>query len=183
MDCWGSVEEFIAAPAWANGVHVVMLPSGAHIDLMLRGDFEAIPPDRGVPVVLSGAVSKREGLPGPFFSGIGLGQSLDSPVVAISDPTLTVDSMLQLAGTQVAPARTSRRVSSPCSRPCSDASSALCCWQVDQEPGLRAWPSGHDLMCLRRQWCGIRRPTSSTTSRNLSSIISASRSRWSGNAS
>ncbi|WP_170307495.1 hypothetical protein [Janibacter terrae] len=73
-----------------------MLPSGAHIDLMLRGDFEAIPPDRGVPVVLSGAVSKREGLPGPFFSGIGLGQSLDSPVVAISDPTLTVDSMLQL---------------------------------------------------------------------------------------
>lgn len=93
---WESVAEFIAAPAWASGVHVVMLSSGAHIDMMLGGDFTTIAPGRGVPVVLSGAVSKREGRPGPFFSGIGLGMSLETPFVAISDPTLTVDRMLRL---------------------------------------------------------------------------------------
>lgn len=93
---WESVADFITAPAWASGVHVVMLPSGAHIDMMIGGDFTTITPGRGVPVVLSGAVSKRERRPGPFFSGIGLGMSLETPFVAISDPTLTVDPSLRL---------------------------------------------------------------------------------------
>ncbi|GAB3075645.1 DUF6270 domain-containing protein [Pedococcus soli] len=93
---WASPAEFLSAQSWAEGVHVVWLPSGAHVDVLIRGDMQAIAPGRALLVVFSGAVSKRDAQPGPFFSGSGLGTSLETPFVAISDPSFTVDRNLRL---------------------------------------------------------------------------------------
>ena len=93
---WRSPAEFSSAQRWTPGVHVVELPSGAHVDLLIGGDFDTIAPGRALPVVFTGAVTKRESRPGPFFSGSGLGRSLETPFVAISDPIFTVDRDLRL---------------------------------------------------------------------------------------
>jgi hypothetical protein len=93
---WGSIEDFLDAPTWRDGVHVVMLTGGLHVDLYVGGGRLTAAPDRALPVVLSGAVTKRAGGPGPFFSGIGLGGSLDSAFLCVSDPTLSVDPTLRL---------------------------------------------------------------------------------------
>ena len=94
---WGSVEDFVRATDWPPGVQVIGLASGLHIDLYLGGDLRTIEPGRGLPVIFSGAVSKRSGNPGPFFSGIGLGKSVNSPFLAISDATLNTDRELTLS--------------------------------------------------------------------------------------
>ncbi len=93
---WGSLEDFLAAETWAAGVHVVMIGATVHVDLYLGGGDLAATPDRALPVILSGAVTKRDGGPGPFFSGIGLGNGLASAYVCLSDPTLAVDPTLRL---------------------------------------------------------------------------------------
>ena len=94
---WASVEDFASATGWVPGVHVVLLASGLHVDLYVGGDPSTIEPGSALPVIFSGAVSKRAGNPGPFFSGIGLGRSIDSPFVAMSDATLNTDRDLALA--------------------------------------------------------------------------------------
>ncbi|WP_325002331.1 DUF6270 domain-containing protein [Intrasporangium sp.] len=93
---WPSIEAFLASPAWTPGVHVVRTPTGLHVDLYIGGDLSTIPEGRALPVIFSGAVTKRSWHFGPFFSGIGLGRSVESPFVAISDPTLNLDVTLKL---------------------------------------------------------------------------------------
>ena len=93
---WSSLAHFASATDWPPGVNVISLPGGLHIDLFLGGDIASIQEGRGLPIIFSGAVSKRDGKPGPFYSGIGLGRSVSSPFVAISDATLNVHRELTL---------------------------------------------------------------------------------------
>ncbi|KRE35516.1 hypothetical protein ASG73_16405 [Janibacter sp. Soil728] len=149
---------------------------------MLAGDFTTIATGRGVPFVLSGAVSKREGRPGPFFSGIGLGMSLQTPFVAISDPTLTVDPVLRL-GWYAGRAGEDVQGHLACSRIFSAGSTAPCCSRAARVPASPACSSARGSTSPPQPWCGTRRPTCSTTTRVPSSTTSASRSGWSGQAS
>lgn len=93
---WNGTDAFLQAPCWGEGAHIVMLPSGVHLDLLIGGDLREIPVERCLPVVFSGAVSKRNGNRGPFYSDLGLATSVDSPFVAISDATLNTNLYLKL---------------------------------------------------------------------------------------
>ena len=93
---WHSLAHFASAADWTPGVNVISLSRGLHVDLFLGGDLASIPEGRGLPVIFSGAVAKRDGKPGPFYSGTGLGRSVSSPFVAISDATLNVHRELAL---------------------------------------------------------------------------------------
>ena len=93
---WSSPDDFASATGWAPGVHVVMLPSGTHVDLFISGDIGVLPSGRALPVVFSGAVSARNGSRAPFFSGASLGRDLGTPLVSISDPLLAAHDDLRL---------------------------------------------------------------------------------------
>ena len=93
---WAAISDLASAATWNPGVHVVMLPTGGHVDLLFSGHIEAVPAKRALPVVFSGAVGTRQGTRAPFFSGTGLGRVLGTPLVAISDPLLASHDELKL---------------------------------------------------------------------------------------
>ena len=93
---WASLADLASATTWDPGVHVVMLPTGGHVDLLFSGQVQTLPADRALPVVFSGAVGTRQGTRAPFFSGTGLGRVLGTPLVAISDPLLASHDALKL---------------------------------------------------------------------------------------
>ncbi|WP_447830431.1 hypothetical protein [Aeromonas salmonicida] len=81
-----------------SGIHVYKSDS-QEIDVYVNGLVGA----SGIPVegefciiVMSGAVSNRESKDAPFFSGLELAKKCNLPIVAISDPTLSIDKSLNL---------------------------------------------------------------------------------------
>jgi hypothetical protein len=96
VKAWGSIEDFVGALPVPAGVHVVSLPGGAHLDLMVRGDLASIAPDAVLGVYFSAAVSGRADKRPPFFSGSGMSDKLGLPAISLSDPGLEGDGKLSL---------------------------------------------------------------------------------------
>lgn len=114
---WASPEEF-GRGRWPAGVHVVWITPEVHVDVLLGEGLEGVPVERAIPVFFGGAISTRDGVPGPYFSGAGLAREVGTPFVAIADPTLNHDHSLKIAwytgrvgdGAQTAVARILRQL-------------------------------------------------------------------------
>lgn len=100
---WDSVAAFTDASDWFDGIHIVQLPNGNHLDVLLQS--RPLDPRRrdSIAVFFSGALSNRAGKLGPYFSGARVAKSLDIPFIAFSDPSLNLDGDIPLgwyAGSQ-----------------------------------------------------------------------------------
>lgn len=76
-----------------NGIHQIHLTERQNLDLCIQGlEYLDQNPQSSCTLLVgfSGAVSKRQGKRAPFFSGLGIAQSLKLPIVAVSDPTLAL---------------------------------------------------------------------------------------------
>ncbi|MEC5178786.1 DUF6270 domain-containing protein [Arthrobacter sp. CG_A4] len=100
---WESVGTFSEQSGWEDGIHVVELSNGNHLDVLMQSD----PLSRGerdcVAVFFSGALTNRAGKLGPYFSGARVAQALGIPFIAFSDPALNLNGDLPLgwyAGSQ-----------------------------------------------------------------------------------
>ncbi|WP_277454743.1 DUF6270 domain-containing protein [Janibacter sp. DB-40] len=93
---WQSLSDLLQVDQITEGMHVVWFESGAHADFYVGGDLSMLPVTRCLPVFLSGAVTARKGRPGPFLSGMSLGPTLDTPYIALGDPTLDLSPDLLL---------------------------------------------------------------------------------------
>lgn len=92
---WDGPAAFLDEESWVDGIHVIALPSGSSIDILLRGE-PAQRPTAGVqPVFFTGAVQRSAGQP-PFFSGGSITRELGVPLIAIADPTLTPENNLTI---------------------------------------------------------------------------------------
>jgi len=91
--------EGIDASTWGDGIHRIGNPAELTVDLYVNGleRLKSAKAGAFVLIELSGAVSNRQGKKAPFFSGIGIARSLDLPLIAVSDPTLSMDSEVPLA--------------------------------------------------------------------------------------
>lgn len=94
---WKNVTLFIEADAWEDGLHVIEVEGGPHIDLLFSGLSEVGVGPNALPVFFNGAVSSRETKTGPFFSGVGIAALGGLPYVAISDPSLMLSDSVGLA--------------------------------------------------------------------------------------
>lgn len=93
---WADLAEFHAAPRRADGVHLVRSAHGGPYELFTQGDpFEQ--QDGPVLVIFSGAVTGRERRQPPFLSGRSLAPGLGLPLVAVSDPALSLAADLGIA--------------------------------------------------------------------------------------
>lgn len=93
---WASVDSFSSAISINDGIHVVKLDSGVEIDLYVKGN----PFDRSSKSLLtffSGAVTSRKAKVGPFFSGLGIANQLNLPVIAIADPGIESSMSVNIA--------------------------------------------------------------------------------------
>ncbi|MFJ5954532.1 hypothetical protein ACIQC5_01085 [Paenarthrobacter sp. NPDC092416] len=93
---WSDINEFLATTDLADGLHVVADASGSPIEILVHA-VQAESNNTALPVFFTGAVDKRSEKTGPFFSGRSLAQRAGCGFVAISDPTLNLDSSLGLA--------------------------------------------------------------------------------------
>lgn len=91
---WGSLDHFVQNANWVDGIHAINF-EGGHFDVLIRGDFFAMPNSMSLPVFLSGAV-QRDGTAPPFFSGTTMARQAGVPVVSISDPTLHCSDSLSI---------------------------------------------------------------------------------------
>ena len=66
------------------------------LEIQLQG-VELLNRSNIILVCFSGAIGQRKGKTAPFFSGLGLAKELQSTIVSISDPTLTLDDELGLS--------------------------------------------------------------------------------------
>ncbi|TBT83379.1 hypothetical protein ET989_11875 [Propioniciclava sinopodophylli] len=92
---WSSLDAF-AEGDWHPGVHVVWLGTDTHVDVLVGASVGHAESDRALPVFFAGAVSTRQGRPGPYFSGGDLAREVGTPFISISDPTLNHDHDLKL---------------------------------------------------------------------------------------
>lgn len=100
---WDTVGEFTSQPHWLDGIHIVKLPNGNHLDVLLQSN--PLNPARrdSLAVFFSGALPNRSGKHGPYFSGVRVARSLDIPFMSFSDPSLNLDGAFPLgwyAGSQ-----------------------------------------------------------------------------------
>ncbi|MGY0618349.1 DUF6270 domain-containing protein [Lysobacter sp. A378] len=94
---WDSTSDLLAATSIADGVHSIQA-EGLPLDvLMVNGARLGRATQTVLPVFFSGAVSNRDGRPGPFFSGSGIAESKGIAALCIADPTLALDPDLGLA--------------------------------------------------------------------------------------
>ncbi|MEW1978947.1 hypothetical protein AB0271_11305 [Kocuria palustris] len=90
------LQDFHAAPQHDDGFHVVERAFGGPLEVLTLGrPFERA--SGPVMVVFSGAVQKREQRNPPFASGRNLAPGLNVPLIAISDPSLSLDESLSIA--------------------------------------------------------------------------------------
>lgn len=93
---WDSLTHFESNWNGISGVHTIQFDEGINsIDIYVNTnvkntDFTVLP------VIFSGAVSKRNGAAGPFFTGLKMSERSGFPLVSIADPTLDSDSSLTL---------------------------------------------------------------------------------------
>lgn len=82
-----------------DGIHRIVLANGRTLDVCSQNMslLQTSGNERVLLVGLNGAVAERNGKKAPFFSGLGIANSLRLPAIAISDPTLALDPDLPLA--------------------------------------------------------------------------------------
>ncbi|MGO2481120.1 hypothetical protein [Glutamicibacter ardleyensis] len=93
---WDSLQHFTSKWDRLPGIHTIEFGEGENtLDLYFN---ERVSEDalQVLPVVFSGAVSNRNGVPGPFFSGLGMTERAGLPLLSVADPTLDTDSSLTL---------------------------------------------------------------------------------------
>ena len=82
-----------------NGIHQILIRDGQYLDICIQ-NIEFLLNDenmqRNVLVGFSGAVSNRQGKRAPFFSGLGISNSINLPIISISDLTLSLDTELPI---------------------------------------------------------------------------------------
>ncbi|MEX3611028.1 hypothetical protein VVR12_08265 [Rothia sp. LK2588] len=93
---WYSFEEFINSKYISDGVHTIQLGKTT-FELFSSGHPFNNNQYENIPVFFSGAVSRRDKLIPPFFSGLSLGKDLGVPFIAISDPLVDQHSQIGLA--------------------------------------------------------------------------------------
>jgi hypothetical protein len=100
---WESVGAFCEQGGWEDGIHIVGLSNGNHLDVLLQSNPLSRSARDSVAVFFSGALTNRAGKLGPYFSGARVAQALDIPFIAFSDPALNLNGDLPLgwyAGSQ-----------------------------------------------------------------------------------
>lgn len=105
---WPDLVSFLATPTWADGVHAAKLANGLTIELRLVNNPFGAGATGSLPIFFSGAVGTREGSSPPYFSGMTFANTLKTPAILISDPTLNIGPDLILGwytGTAEQPAR------------------------------------------------------------------------------
>lgn len=86
---WQDISSFRGAEVRADGFHVIEQAHGGPLEFLTKGlPFEQA--DGPVMVVFSGAVTNREERVPPFASGRSLAPGLGVPLIALSDPTLSL---------------------------------------------------------------------------------------------
>lgn len=71
----------------STAIHRVKLKD-TYIDLLIKG-FDNLSADSSVLVCFTAAIMKRETKVAPFFSGVGVSNKLDIPIISIADPTVS----------------------------------------------------------------------------------------------
>jgi hypothetical protein len=100
---WETVAEFTSQAHWLDGIHIVKLANGNHLDVLLHSSPLSPARHDSVAVFFSGALPNRTGKHGPYFSGARMARSLDVPFMAFSDPSLNLEGSFPLgwyAGSQ-----------------------------------------------------------------------------------
>lgn len=92
---YSSAIEFAVSPHF-DGVARIGFPAGM-LDVLLANTKYLNNSDRNkILVCFGGAISKRKEMVGPFFSGRGLSEKLEMPLISFSDPTLKLDKYIQI---------------------------------------------------------------------------------------
>lgn len=106
---YDDLNSFLQNVHFENGIHRIALSNGQWLDLYISGlehsESHPISTD-WLLVGFSGAITNRKGKKAPFFSGISLAAEMRLPLVAVADPTLSLDGNLALgwyAGTSSTP--------------------------------------------------------------------------------
>jgi len=95
-----TLEEALSNGMNQNGIHNIYVGNGRYIDICIEGlEFllGTSHETRFLLVGFSGAVSNREGKRAPFFSGLSIAAKLKSPIIAVADSSLSLDTELGLA--------------------------------------------------------------------------------------
>lgn len=76
-----------------DGIHRIFTKAGVSIDMFLQ-DYQLLDrldeaEERVILVGFTGALTIRNGKPGPFFSGLKVAKQLQLPLLAIADPTIS----------------------------------------------------------------------------------------------
>ncbi|MGL5903882.1 MAG: hypothetical protein ACRCZO_14475 [Cetobacterium sp.] len=88
-----SISKFCKEKKIINGIYEIKLSDRQKLSLLIK-NLEYL--DKSILINFTGAVSNRNGLKGPFFSGKHLSDTLKTPLVSISDPTLELDNEITL---------------------------------------------------------------------------------------
>lgn len=90
---WDTIEDFHDAANHEDGFHVIANAHGGPLEFFMAG--EPFQQSTGpVMSVFSGAVQMRGERTPPFASGRNLAPGLNVPLIAISDPSLSLDKIL-----------------------------------------------------------------------------------------
>ncbi|HHH19809.1 MAG TPA: hypothetical protein ENK86_04795 [Campylobacterales bacterium] len=104
---YNTVDEFIQNFTFRNGVHTIWLGNQQSLALLVQGEaFYTQSSNESLLVVFTAAQFDRTDKEPPFFSGVGLARSLELPLLAIADPTLSLSDTLPIAwyaGSQYCP--------------------------------------------------------------------------------
>lgn len=94
---WGSINEFARGWAKTPGIHTIAMPEGYDLDILVNDYVAKSSPHNALLVFFGGAVTNRETMQGPFFSGVSVSNECELPLIAISDPSVDLREGLNLA--------------------------------------------------------------------------------------
>lgn len=88
-----SISKFCKEKKIINGIYEIKLSDRQKLSLLIK-NLEYL--DKSILINFTGAVSNRNGSKGPFFSGKQISDTLKTPLICISDPTLELDNEITL---------------------------------------------------------------------------------------
>jgi len=92
---YGSLGDFLSSFDFSDGLHTIGFGS-YNLDLLVTNSHK-FKSNSSFFVGLTGAVSNRKGKKAPFFSGGGIANELDLPMISISDPAMAINPDISLA--------------------------------------------------------------------------------------
>ncbi|WP_418909106.1 hypothetical protein [Glutamicibacter endophyticus] len=94
---WDDIDHFKEYGGLFPGVHTVTFQDGSLSVDFICNKHVLSARGRVLPVFLTGAISDRQKKQGPFFTGLGITNELEIPMISISDPSVDTDAELNLA--------------------------------------------------------------------------------------